>query len=85
MLTEKIAALQDANNQYAFEVDPLANKIEIKRAVESKYEVSVVSVQTLRVQGKVKRLGRFEGKRANWKKAIVKLKQGDSIELGAHT
>jgi large subunit ribosomal protein L23 len=81
ILTEKVAALQDKHNQWGFVVDPSANKIEIKRAVELKYSVTVVSVQTLNVRGKVKRMGRFEGKRADWKKAIVTLKAGDRIEL----
>lgn len=81
LLTEKVAAAQDANNQYAFEVDPKANKIEIKRAVELKYNVHVTGVQTMNVLGKTKRLGRFEGRRPNWKKAIVTLKKGESIEL----
>ena len=81
LLTEKVAALQDARNQYAFVVDPSANKIEIKRAVELKYSVTVLDVNTMNVRGKVKRLGRFTGKRADWKKAVVTLKAGDSIEL----
>jgi len=81
LLTEKVAAIQDKHNQYAFEVDPAANKIEIKRAVEQKYSVTVLDVNTMRVRGKVKRLGRFSGKRADWKKAIVTLKAGDRIEL----
>lgn len=81
LLTEKIAVMQDKNNQYAFVVDPVANKIEIKHAVEKKYEVNVLSVQTLTIRGKVKRLGRFSGKRADWKKAIVTLKEGQKIEL----
>jgi large subunit ribosomal protein L23 len=81
LLTEKIAALQDSHNQYAFMVDRAANKIEIKRAVEQKYSVTVLEVNTMRVQGKVKRLGRFSGKRADWKKAVVTLKAGDHIEL----
>ena len=81
LLTEKIAAIQDKNNQYAFEVDPNANKIEIKRAIELKYSVKVLSVNTMSVRGKTKRLGRFSGKRADWKKAVVTLKEGDRIEL----
>ncbi|MBU0692084.1 50S ribosomal protein L23 [bacterium] len=85
LLTEKIAAQQDANNQYAFEVDRKANKVEIQRAIELKYDVTVIDIQTMNVRGKVKRLGRFEGKRADWKKAIVRLKTGDSIELATHT
>jgi len=62
-------------------VDPAANKIEIKRAVELKYSVTVLTVNTMTVRGKVKRLGRFVGKRADWKKALVTLKAGDTIEL----
>ncbi|MBU1920385.1 50S ribosomal protein L23 [bacterium] len=85
LLTEKIAAQQDTNNQYAFEVDRKANKVEIQRAIELKYDVTVIDIQTMNVRGKVKRLGRFEGKRADWKKAIVRLKTGDSIELATHT
>jgi large subunit ribosomal protein L23 len=81
LLTEKVARIQDAHNQYAFEVDPAANKIEIKKAVEQKYSVTVLQVNTLRVRGKVKRLGRFSGKRADRKKAVVTLKLGDKIEL----
>jgi large subunit ribosomal protein L23 len=81
LLSEKIVAIQDAHNQFAFVVNPVANKIEIKRAVEQKYGVTVLRVNTMRVQGKVKRLGRFSGKRADWKKAVVTLKAGDRIEL----
>lgn len=81
ILTEKVAALQDKNNQYAFVVDGVANKIEIKRAIELKYSVKVLDVNTMNVRGKVKRMGRFVGKRADWKKAIVTLKEGDRIEL----
>lgn len=81
LLTEKVVRLQDQHNQYAFVVDPAANKIEIKRAVELKYSVTVLNVNTIGVRGKVKRLGRFSGKRADWKKAVVTLKAGDSIEF----
>ena len=81
LLTEKVAALQDAHNQYAFVVDERANKVEIKRAVELKYSVTVVQVNTMNVRGKTKRMGRFEGNRPDWKKAVVTLKVGDKIEL----
>jgi large subunit ribosomal protein L23 len=81
LLTEKIAYLQDAHNQYAFVVDREANKIEIKRAVEAKYQVTVRDVHTMCMRGKTKRLGRFVGKRADWKKAIVSLAPGDHIEM----
>lgn len=60
-------------NKYTFEVAKTANKIEIKNAVEEIFEVKVEKVSTMNMNGKVKRMGRFEGRRKNWKKAIVKL------------
>ena len=56
-----------------------ANKIEIQKAIEHIFNVSVTDVNTIRQRGKVKRMGRFSGKKADWKKAIVKLKPGDTI------
>ncbi|MCK4653871.1 MAG: 50S ribosomal protein L23 [Candidatus Cloacimonetes bacterium] len=79
MLTEKTTSLQNANNNYTFKVSLNANKIEIAEAIERIFNVNVLSVNTIRQRGKNKRMGRFVGKRADWKKAIVKLKQGDSI------
>jgi large subunit ribosomal protein L23 len=79
MLTEKTTSLQNANNNYTFKVSLNANKIEIAEAIERIFNVSVLSVNTIRQRGKNKRMGRFVGKRADWKKAIVKLKEGDSI------
>jgi large subunit ribosomal protein L23 len=79
-LTEKSVIQKDATNQITFLVDRGANKIEIKRAVESLFKVTVLRVNTVNVRGKVKRLGRFTGRRADWKKAMVTLKQGDRIE-----
>ncbi len=70
---------------YAFEVDGAANKIEVARAVEKKFNVTVLEVRTQRVKGKTKtqmtRKGRFTGKTSAWKKAIVRLKEGDKIEF----
>lgn len=63
-------------NRYTFEVSLSANKIEIKKAVEEIFGVQVAAVNTMRVEGKVKRMGRTEGRRASWKKAIVTLKPG---------
>lgn len=63
-------------NRYTFEVPTTANKIEIKKAVEEVFGVKVAAVNTMRVEGKVKRMGRYEGRRASWKKAIVTLKPG---------
>jgi large subunit ribosomal protein L23 len=68
-------------NTYTFIVDPKANKTEIKEAVQSIWEVRVVSVNTLRRRGKVKRRGWSKGKRADEKRAIVTLAEGDSIEI----
>ena len=84
IITEKITALQDAR-QYAFEVPLQVNKIEVAKAVEKKFNVTVESVRTLRVKAKRKtqmtRRGRFEGRTKTWKKAIVTLKEGDKIDF----
>ena len=80
LLTEKMTNLSETANQYAFEVDRTANKIDIMRAVEQRFDVTVESVRTMVVRGKKRRMGRFEGKRAWWKKAIVSLKEGDTID-----
>ncbi len=81
LITEKNHLLQDEENKYVFEVARNANKLEIKQAIEDIFDVRVESVRTMRMQGKIKRLGRFEGRRPNWKKAIVKLTEGDVIDL----
>jgi large subunit ribosomal protein L23 len=81
LITEKSTQQKEANRQYAFEVDRSANKIEIQSAVERLFKVKVLEVQTCNVLGKMKRLGRRYGKRPDWKKAIVTLKEGDRIEF----
>jgi len=81
ILTEKLSELQEKENKYGFVVDKDANKIEIKRAVENKFEVRVTKVTTMNMNGKLKRMGRFEGKRADWKKAIVTLEENDKIDF----
>ncbi|HTX54273.1 MAG TPA: 50S ribosomal protein L23 [Candidatus Baltobacteraceae bacterium] len=81
LLTEKGTRLKEEANQYLFRVNKRANKVEIKKAIEELFKVTVVDVRTLPVQGKAKRLGRFQGKMPDWKKAIATLKEGDSIEL----
>ena len=84
IVTEKMTALQE-KGQYAFEVESSANKIEIARAVEKKFNVKVLAVRTSRQKGKMKsqmtRKGRFPGRRSSWKKAIVRLKEGDKIQF----
>lgn len=79
IITEKSSSIQNASNSYSFRVSINANKIEIRKAIERIFNVHVLDVNTIRQKGKVKRMGRFSGKRADWKKAIVKLKEGDSI------
>lgn len=81
IITEKSTLLKDNGNQYVFEVQRDANKIEIKKAVEKLFKVKVVSVQVAMMDGKKKRLGRFFGKRPDWKKAIVKLSPKDKIGI----
>lgn len=81
MITEKMTRLQEKLNQYAFEVDPQANKIEIKKAIEECFKVHVLKVHTIVQPGKLKRMGRFSGIRPDWKKAIVTLPAGEKIEL----
>ena len=84
IVTEKMTLLQEKGH-YAFEVSNDANKIEIARAVEKKFGVTVVNVRTVRSKGKAKsqltRKGRFSGRTSSWKKAIVRLKEGDKIEF----
>jgi large subunit ribosomal protein L23 len=79
-LTEKTVIQKDTYNQVTFLVDRDANKIEIKRAVESLFKVTVLDVHTINTLGKQKRMGRYAGRRPDWKKAMVTLKQGDRIE-----
>lgn len=81
LLTEKITAMREKGNKVGFLVRLDANRIEIKRAVESVLKVRVERVNVLTVRGKTKRLGRFAGKRPNWKKAIVTLKEGEKLEM----
>jgi large subunit ribosomal protein L23 len=81
LLTEKGTRLKEEGNQYLFRVERTANKIEIKRAIEQLFKVTVLEVRTARVRGKIKRLGRFQGRTSDWKKAVATLKEGDSIEL----
>ena len=81
MISEKGTRLREKQNGYLFEVSRDANKIEIKRAIEAIFNVKVDSVRTIRVHGKPKRQGRFAGHRPDWKKALVTLAKGQTIEL----
>jgi large subunit ribosomal protein L23 len=85
ILTEKANLLRQAGNQVVFEVARGANKVEIKNAVQKLFNVKVLGVNTLVVRGKDRRMGRGYAKTQNWKKAIVTLKEGDSIDFFAET
>jgi large subunit ribosomal protein L23 len=81
IITEKSSLLKETGNQYVFEVQRDANKIEIKKAVEKLFKVKVASVQISNIEGKKKKVGRFAGKKPDWKKAIVKLNPKDKITI----
>ena len=81
-LTEKSTLLTEKANKYVFEVNPAANKLEIKAAIESLFQKKVVSVNTANYAGKKKRERRADfGRRPHWKKAIVTLKEGEKLDL----
>jgi len=81
-ITEKSTSLTELSNQYVFEVDPKATKQEIRNAVSSIFKKDVVSLNTMNVGGKKKRLRTAQfGRKRNWKKAIVRLKEGETIDL----
>ncbi len=79
IISEKAERAREASRQYAFEVHREATKIQVKGAVEKLFGVKVTGVRTNVARGKNKRVGRFLGRRPNWKKAIVTLKEGDTI------
>lgn len=85
ILTEKALKMQESASKYAFVVNKESNKIQIKQAVEKKFDVTVDDVKTINVKGKSKQMntkrGITHGKRADWKKAIVTLRSGDKIDF----
>jgi len=80
LVTEKTTALME-DNKYTFVVPLKVNKVEIRQAVEQIFKVKVLAVNTIRVMGKTKRMGKTQGKRPDYKKAIVKLAPGQTIEF----
>lgn len=80
-ISEKATRLMETNNQIVFRINKTANKLEVKQAVETLFDVKVHNVRTLNVHGKSKRFGRSLGKRSDWKKAYVTLKEGHRIDL----
>ncbi|MCE9625293.1 MAG: 50S ribosomal protein L23 [Deltaproteobacteria bacterium] len=81
LITEKGTQLRELHQQYLFEVDHRASKHQIKGAVEKLFSVHVEDVKTLNVRGKIKRVGQNIGKKSNWKKAYVTLRDGEKIEF----
>jgi large subunit ribosomal protein L23 len=80
VVTEKAERLKAEQSRYTFKVAPTANKIEIRDAVERLFKVHVREVRVMNFLGKMRRMGRFEGRRPDWKKALVTLKKGERIE-----
>ena len=81
VITEKSTIARDEENKYFFEVDRRANKIEIAKAVEKLFKVKVSNVHTMNMCGKKRRMGKVLGKKSDWKKAVVTLAPGSSIEI----
>ncbi len=81
IVSEKSTMQREVSNQFSFEVDRKANRVEIKKAMQSLFSVQVDGVRTLQIKGKYKQRGRIIGKRRDWKKAIVTLKPGERIEF----
>lgn len=79
-VSEKAVMMSEKGGQHVFKVDKTATKREIKKSIESLLEVDVVSVRTVNVKGKVKSFGRRKGKRSDWKKAYIRLAEGQSLE-----
>ena len=81
LISEKGSLLAETTNQVLFKVRPNANKIEVKKAVEALFKVKVEKVRIARYLGKIRRVGRSMGRRSQWKKAYVTLKEGDKIDF----
>ena len=81
LISEKGSLLAENTQQVVFKVRPEANKIEVKRAVETLFKVKVIKVRMARYLGKVRRIGRNMGRRPDWKKAYVTLSEGDKIDF----
>ncbi len=79
VVTEKAERLKAEQSRYTFKVAPTANKIEVREAVERLFKVHVRDVRVMNYLGKMRRMGRFSGRRPDWKKAVVTLKQGERI------
>lgn len=81
VLSEKSVTAKDAQNRYTFKVRTSANKVDIRKAVETVFKVKVDKVRTMIFMGKMHKVGRYEGRRSDWKKAVVTVKPGQKIDL----
>ncbi|MEI7527380.1 MAG: 50S ribosomal protein L23 [Elusimicrobiota bacterium] len=81
ILSEKSVTMKDTQNRYCFRVNPKANKTEIKKAIETLFKVTVKAVRTANMPGKLHKVGRHEGYRSDWKKAMVTVKTGQKIDV----
>ena len=81
LISEKGSLLAESSNQVLFKVRPDANKVEVKRAVEALFKVKVEKVRIARYLGKLRRVGKHMGRRPEWKKAFVTLREGDKIDF----
>jgi len=81
VLSEKSIILKDTQNRYTFRVNPKSNKTEIKKAIENLFKVKVTAVRTAIYRGKLHKVGRHEGYRSDWKKAIVTVMAGQKIDV----
>jgi large subunit ribosomal protein L23 len=81
ILSEKSVTIKDTQNRYTFRVNPKSNKSEIKKAIETLFKVKVTAVRTANMPGKLHKVGRHEGYRSDWKKAIVTVKTGQKIDM----
>ena len=81
LITEKTLRIAERENAYTFQIRPTANKVQVRDAIERLFDVSVVGVRTQTFIGKMRRVGRYVGATQNWKKAVVKVKEGHTIEF----
>ena len=81
LVTEKSTVARETSNVVALAVDPRASKHDVQRAVETLFDVKVVSVRTMRMAPKLRRVGKNQGRKPEWKKALVRLAEGQSIEF----
>ncbi len=81
LITEKTLRMAERDNSYTFQVRQTANKVQIRDAIERIFNVTVLGVRTTNYMGKARRVGRYVGSTSSWKKAVIKVREGDTIEF----